>query len=517
MKAKSVGRWICGIAASYVSLALACSPPQPSQSPSVPGDLSAVLEWSTYLPKGCAARAVALDAAGNVYATGGCVFEQMPASFRGRFGGGPGDVAVFKLAPDGRILWSAIFGGPNEDYSYVIKLTESGGGLYVGGRAGDGFPTTAGAFSESFHGGTRAGPHLPADGFVLQLSAEGELLHSTLIGGSGNDIVRAIHLTPEGKLVIAGGNSQSSDLPTGRGTLPGPVLKPQRGGLQDSYVAVISGDLAALDFLTYFGPSDDHVIAGDETIRALAMDSQQNIWIGGTTSGTDLVPTLGAFTKQRGTSGTSSAFVAKLSRDGRQLLYFSWLGGSDGNDEIETEGVSDAAGNFFLAGGTTASDFETTADATQRKRLGSRDGMLVGVNDDGSLRLATLAGGVGEAEEVLFGPVVDDAGNLYASGRFGAGMATSAGASQPQSASPDSEDAGLLVFDPRGGLRHATYYGGSGIDIGRHVAVDAAGAVAVIAVETNSLDLPVLGVHASAKPSAFALAKFRLSAPAPAR
>ena len=305
------------------------------------------LVFSTYWGAGGANnRTVAIDPSGNIYMSGGTIESYWPTTL-GRPHCGGSDVTVVKFDQNGKLLWSTLLGGPSEDSAHVSAVNDKGE-LYVSGRSGRGFPTTPGAFDRTFNGGKGGGPHEPGDAFVVKLSSTGEVIYSTYIGGNGDENGRAIHLLPSGKLIVGGGNSTSTDLPTNKGTIPGRVLKPQKGGNKDSWVAVVAQDGRNLDFLTYFGPNDDSQKRGDETIRALGVDAVGNIWIGGTTFGTDMTPTPNAFQRVRGSdSSTSEAYIAKLSPDGKKLVYFSWLGGNK-NDEIETEGVSEKMGTFML-------------------------------------------------------------------------------------------------------------------------------------------------------------------------
>jgi hypothetical protein len=517
----------------------------PATTPARDDTLFATLEFSGYWGSGGANnRSVAVDPEGNIYMSGGAAGPDWPTTDGSKHQGGSSDVAIAKFSPDGKMLWSILLGGPFEDYAYVSAVSDSGE-LYVSGRAGEGFPTTEGAFDRSFNGGIGGGPHKPTDAFVLKLSTDGKLIYSTYIGGNGDDNGRAIHLLPSGKLIVGGGNTTSSDLPTDRGTLPGPVLKPRLGGRKDSWVAVVAADGGSLDFLTYFGPDDDNRKHGDETIRALGVDSRGNIWIGGQTFGTDMTPTADAFQKERVESTTgkrslldrllgrgsgtkdknNSAYIAKLSPDGRRLVYFSWLGGS-GYDEIETEGACDAAGNFYVAGDTSSPDFPVTAGAYQHELRGADpangfagDGYIARINDDGSLGFATLYGGSETGNENFFGPAVGADGIVCATGRFRShDLPVTAHALQPEkSGKPDTQDSVLVCFSPDGKrLRYASYYGGTGTDHGRHIAAGPDGLTFHIVGETNSRDLPLKNSPADGYAGAF-IAKFRLSQSAPAR
>jgi hypothetical protein len=219
----------------------------------------------------------------------------------------------------------------------------------------------------------------------------------------------------------------------------------------------------------------------------------------------------------------NSAYIAKLSSDGRRLVYFSWLGGNR-YDVLETEGVSDAAGNFYVAGGTSSTDFPVTVGAFQTELRGADpdngffgDAFVAKINDDGSLGFATLYGGSSKDVEGFFGPVIAGNGNVCATGRMpSTDLPVSAHALQPAKAGPpDSKDSVLVCFSPDGKqLRYASYFGGSGEDHGRHIAVGPDGQTFYIAGETSSRDLPLKNPPRSEYAGAF-IAKFRLDEPPP--
>lgn len=465
------------------------------------------LEFSTYWgSRDATNRTVSIDPEGNVYMAGGSPESNWPSTLGRRHCGGF-DVTVAKFDPQGNLLWSTLLGGPQEDYAYVSAVSEKGE-LYLSGRAGEGFPTTAGAFDRTFNGGLGGGGHSPTDAFVTKLSPDGRIVYSTYIGGNGDDNGRAIHLLPSGKLIIGGGNSTSDDLPTDQGTNPGPVLKPRKGGLKDSWIALVSADGASLEFCTYFGPSDDRQRYGDETIRALGVDSRLNIWIGGTTHGSDITPTQDAFQKQRGMG--QEAYIAKLSSDGEKLVYFSWLGG-DGVDEIETEGVSDTKGNFYVAGSTDSMNFPTSPGAFQSQLSGKYGGgWTAKISDEGRLVVSTLYGGTVGGAGGFFGPVVDRTGNIYVTGPFRCDdCPLTADAYQTQRAG--AVDSVMAVFSPDGKeLLYGSYFGGTHDDVPRHIGIHPNGTALYIIGLTGSTDIPIVNGFQSTPAGTF-LVKFSLS------
>lgn len=501
----------CREVAAVLVLALGCarSDVQPAAAPApplLPGKLHVELAYATYwgAPGGSALRSAVFDAAGNLYVAGGTeVAAQWPQTAPATGPLGDFDVVVAKFDPAGRNLWSLAIGGTDEDYAYVSALDPEGN-LLVGGRGGVGFPVTPGAFATKFAGGFPIGPHGATDGFLMSLSPDGALRWATYLGTSGDDVIRAIEVLPDGRIAVSGGAREAGDAPVTEG-----ALKPKMGGVKDAFVALFASDGSALDFLTYFGPSDDTNEKEDETLRAIALDPAGNLWLGGTTQGSDLRPSAGAFQPVRG--GGNSAFVAKLTPDGRAMPYFSWLGGS-AEDDVETEGTADASGAFLIAGGTGSADFPTTPGAESRGA--GDDGWVARIEPDGKLGMAARLGGSGF--DHFFGPALGADGTTFVAGSTGSkDFPVTNGAIQPAIAGAD--DALLAAFDHDGGLAYATYFGGSGDDTGRFVAFDWAHARVALIGETNSLDIPLKNAVQTAPGGVYlAVAEVKSAARAPA-
>src|SRR5207244_6908698 len=79
--------------------------------------------------------------------------------------------------------------------------------------------------------------------------------------------------------------------------------------------------------------------------------------------------------------GGQEAFVFKMSPDGRNLLYSTYLGGS--KDDRGLGIALDGFGNAYVTGTTLSNDFPTTANAIQATNKGgilSGDAFLVQLN-----------------------------------------------------------------------------------------------------------------------------------------
>jgi hypothetical protein len=303
-----------------------------------------------------------VDGEGAVYFTGiteSSDFPATPTAFDTAYNGGASDAFVAKLNPSGSGLGYATFlGGSSSDAGYaieadsawcayvsgttqstdfpatvgafdttlggledgfVVKLSSSGServyATYVGGSTREGasslavdgsgvcsivgttssvdFPTTSGAFDRILDG--------EWDAYVARLNAAGnDLLCSTFLGGSSNDMANDIFLDSRGTVYLAGW-TMSHDFPTTLG-----AFDPDwNGGLQDAFVAALSSSASDLVYGTLLGGSQN------ENVFAIAHNLPGDVYVAGSTDSGDFPTTPGAL--QQSLAGDDDAFVAKLS------------------------------------------------------------------------------------------------------------------------------------------------------------------------------------------------------------
>jgi hypothetical protein len=180
---------------------------------------------SVILPPGVwtGITAIAVDATGNVYLTGGTVGDLPLANAAQPIYGGNGDAFVAKLDTTGALVFSTYLGGDASDYGTSIAVDGSGrvhvvgiSSFYHGGITVASFPTHN-AFQPDYADGE--------DLFVAQLDATGAIEYATLLGGSQPEGLRvSLAVNESGDTWIAG-ETRSADFPVTPGawrTMPGP-------------------------------------------------------------------------------------------------------------------------------------------------------------------------------------------------------------------------------------------------------------------------------------------------------
>ncbi len=168
--------------------------------------------------------------------------------------------------------------------------------------------------------------------------------------------------------------------------------------------------------------------------------------------------------------GGSDAFIAKLSPDGSQLVYSTYLGGS--GEDVGYGIAVDSAGASYVTGFTTSSDFNTQAPFQAANR-GGFEAFVTKLNPQGSaLSYSTYIGGAGG--DLGSGIVVDGTGAAYV---IGYTTSTDFNIKAPalQAANGGGLDLFVSKFNPTGSdLVYSTYLGGADDDQGYGMAIDAA-------------------------------------------
>jgi len=245
-------------------------------------------------------------------------------------------------------------------------------------------------------------------------------------------------------------------------------------------------------FFTYVGGSDQL-----EDAKSIAVDSSGNTYITGQTTAIDFPTTAGSHNP---TGCGSCSFVSKISADGSQLLYSTYLGGS-AQDETRSIAV-DASGNAYVTGYTGSQDFPTSSSAFQTQnptQVGGISAFVTKLNSSGQLLYSTYLGGT--RSDTAEGITVDANNRAYivghtASDDFPIAPVPCSPADCPYQQTMDSNDAFVTRLNAAGSaVEFSTYLGGSDIDSGKAIALGQGGDVFVSGY-TNSNDFDTTsGAH----------------------
>ena len=409
------------------------------------------IEYSTYLGGDSDERgtSIAVDGEGSAYVTGYTHSADFPATPSAVQPAAPEpgaswddgyDVFVTKLNRSGSALeYSTYLGGRGADFGEDIAVDGRGRAYVVGSTRSNDFPTTPGAFQSGDPDPVNGG----SDAFVAKLSSDGTYLkYSTYLGGRGHDVGSGIAVDGDERAYVTG-FAGSADFPT-----TADAVQPSSRGGGDAFVTKLSREGTELKYSTYLGGS-----SGDGA-RDIAVDTDKRAYVTGIAYSADFPTTRGAF---RTEPGDGAVFVTKLSREGTELKYSTYLDGQ------ESAGIAvDREQRAYVTGTVYHADGDASAFVTKLSREGT------------DVKYSTYLGGGGE---VYAGAIaVDLNGRAYVTGRaYGGGFPTTPDAVQPAPPEPEWDwNAFVAKLNTDGSTKYATYLGetGPGYSYGFGTAVD---------------------------------------------
>ena len=414
---------------------------------------------------------IAVGASGDIYLTGYTSSSHTfpPMNPLEEAGLGYWDAFVTRLSSDGRsMIFSTYLTGTDWDVASGLAL-DSVGNVYVCGETTSTDFPLRNPIQASYGGGTY-------DGFVTELSATGDMLFSTYLGGRGLDRAHGLGVDKLGKIIVAG-YTDSTNFP-----LEKPLQSNFGGGFSDTFVARLDPTTSKLVYSTFLGGNNIDYGWG------VAVNDDGTATVTGYTSSRDF-PTRNAYQVDY-KGGAHDIFVSKLAPDGSSLIYSTFLGGLA--EDLGESVATDQAGNAFVTGYTFSQDFPT-ANAFQPQFKGTGSSAFVTkLNPTGSaLVYSTYLGGSASTPDIGdqgLAITVGADGSAYVAGATGATDFPLANALQPTLAG--KADAFLTKINPAGSaLDYSTYLGGAGEDYAFAVAVDRGGN-AYITGSTHSSNFP---------------------------
>ncbi len=305
-------------------------------------DGSSIL-WGTYMGgmEQDIGSSIAVDLVGTVYVTGNTGSSDFPLvnayddSLGGEF-----DCFVVKLSMDGGLLeYSTYLGGSDGDSGASIVVDEFGV-VYVGGSTSSTDFPTINAYDATNNGSS--------DAFVFKLSGDGSVLeYSTFIGGGSEDYCASISVDSQ-RAVYMTGETRSTDFP---------IVNAYNDTIatysSDVFILKLSPTGLTLEYSTFIGGG------GNDNGNSIAVDSMGNAFVVGRTGSIDF-PLVNAIDDEVGDERGammfwSEAFILGLTPAGNELIFSTYMGGSERDDA--TSIALDSASNLIVTGLTESQDF----------------------------------------------------------------------------------------------------------------------------------------------------------------
>lgn len=346
------------------------------------------------------ARAIKVDAAGNVYTIG---YFGSSTDFDPGVGSynltnlGSNDVFISKLDASGNFVWAKQFGSTGNDMGYGMAI-DAGGNVY-----------TTGAFENTvdFDPGTNVF-NMSSSGnqdiFVSKLDANGAFVWAKSMGSSLGDFGLCITLDGSGNVYTSGNFQGTGEFDPGAATY---TLSAVNG--RDIFVSKLSGT-GNFIYAKQIGGG------GDQTVNSIVVDPYSNLYMTGSfQSLTDFDPGAGTYTLSSNGGTADDAFVSKLNSNGN-FLWARQIGGS-GFDY--GRGITVDVSSVYIIGefnGTV--DFDPNAGTSNITALSSSYDMFITRLDvSGNL---IWAHNIGSSTGNSSGNSValDASGNLYTTGLY---------------------------------------------------------------------------------------------------
>ncbi|MFN2547890.1 MAG: PKD domain-containing protein [Myxococcales bacterium] len=424
-----------------------------------------------------------LDREGNVLiaTAAGTLIQRAPSLYQERGGGRVSVPGRYALRPDGSIgielgaydpalelvvdpvlAYSTFLGGPGNESGVAIAADRGGNSFFLGNAASTNFPVSNPV--RAYASGV--------DAVVTKIDPTGSnLIWSTYLGGSLDDVGTAIALDASGNAYLAG-HTRSTNFPVLNALQPA-----HAGGTYDAFVTKL-GPTGAISFSTYLGGS------GLDQAFGIALDATNSAYLTGVTVSADFPHPGSPFQSSLGTA-PSKAFVTKLSADGSTLAYSTYLGGNATGIGSAGHAIAiDGSGRAYVTGNTFQFDFPTL-NPLYGKAGSETQVFVTAFNATGSsLVYSTLLGSFSGSSGS--GIAVDAAGNAVVVGSTTQPFPTTTGAYQTS-----MQTAGQACFVTRiaaGGssLAYSTLLGASATTGCNAVALDAFGDAWLTGFTTSS-------------------------------
>jgi hypothetical protein len=386
------------------------------------------------------------------------------------------------LVIDPQILYATYLGGSStstiaNEGARGVAVDAQGSVYVVGVTISTNFPTKnpAQATLKGF-----------SNAFITKLDANGQLVYSTYLGGSGFDEGVVIKLDDTGAAYV-GGTTGSIDFPT-----VNPALS--RGGRNDGFITKLSPSGAQIVYSTYIGGTDN------DSVADLAIDAQKNVFVVG-----NIAPALGVpandfpvvnpIQATHG-GGVRDGFISMFNASGTSLLFSTYQGG-DGDDFFQSIVLNPNNGDAYLSFFTDSSNFalDNSSLGTQANGGTPVKGVIKyrpssqGYTDELIRRLEAVDPSLSKTVKILLKR--DRTSGIATLFLLVEAISSVTSNQEAQLQALGGLDVVLESLDENLNTTNTVFFGGSGEDTASGLAVDTKEAAYMIG-NTRSIDLPVV-------------------------
>ncbi len=311
------------------------------------------LVYSTFLggSNGNSAAGIGVDSSGNAYVAGGTNSSDFPVTAGSAYQSvfpvnnmGPSGY-LSELDPNGAtLLYSTYLGGNGKDVVTGLALDPNANAYLAGNTSSTNFPVTFGHALQTANNTSGNASNLFLSRIDTTQVGLSSLVYSTYLGGSVGETGGSVAVDSNGNAYMTG-STESFDFPTVN------AFQSTLNGSQNALVARVDTVNSILVYSTFLGEGANR---GD-TGNCIAIDSNSNAYVAGSTYDTNFPTTTGAFEAAfPATANDYTGYVARFdtTKSGAaSLIYATYLGGAISGDQPHAIAV-DSLGNAYLTGET---------------------------------------------------------------------------------------------------------------------------------------------------------------------
>lgn len=324
------------------------------------------------------------------------------------------------LVIDPTLVFATFSGSTVDNWGFTATSDRVGNGYLGGIASGMGYPTSIGAFDDSYNLGQW-------DMAISKFSSDGQfLVYSTFIGGNQDEYPMSMVTDTLQQLVILG-KTRSSNYP-----VSATAFDNQYNGQFDIIVTKLNASGSALIGSTYIGgtANDGHnriptrsfyqgdstaleYNYGDDSRGEVILDASSNVYVASNTSSLDFplqTPLLGQ------NRGLQDGVVFKLSPNLSNLIFSTYVGGN-ADDAAYGLAVEEPSRQVIVVGGTKSSDFMNfVPNGYDISFNGATDGWIIRLGTNGNSITARTYIGTSLSDQAFL-VQLDDQNRVYVVGQ----------------------------------------------------------------------------------------------------